>query len=44
MNALPQMDFALEIISLDEVHPNPDLMSYVGFTGIQSLPTLDSAR
>jgi hypothetical protein len=27
MNTLPKMTFTLEIIKLDDVHPNPDLMS-----------------
>ena len=27
MNTLPQMDFALEIINLDDINPNVDLMS-----------------
>jgi hypothetical protein len=31
MNTLPQMDFALEIINLNNVHPNPDLMSVEDF-------------
>ena len=31
MNALPQMDFALAIINLNDVHPNPDLMSVEDF-------------
>jgi hypothetical protein len=31
MNTLPQMDFTLEIINLNDVNPNPDLMSMEGF-------------
>ena len=31
MNLLPQMDFVLEIIQLDDVHPNADLMSVEDF-------------
>ncbi len=31
MNTLPQMDFALEIVNLKDVHPNPDLMSMEDF-------------
>jgi hypothetical protein len=31
MNMLPQMEFALEIINLNDVHPNPDLMSVEDF-------------
>ena len=31
MNTLPQMDFALEIINLNDICPNPDLMSVEGF-------------
>jgi hypothetical protein len=31
MNALPKMEFALEIIDLDEVCPNTDLMSVEDF-------------
>jgi hypothetical protein len=31
MNTLPQMEFALEIINLNDVHPNPDLMSVEDF-------------
>ena len=31
MDALPKMDFALEVIRLDEVRPNPDLMSVEEF-------------
>ena len=31
MNALPKMDFSLEIIDLENIHPNPDLMSVSEF-------------
>lgn len=31
MNALPKMGFALEIINLEDIHPNPDLMSVQEF-------------
>jgi len=31
MNVLPQMDFKLEIISLDDIYPNEDLMSVETF-------------
>jgi hypothetical protein len=31
MNVLPQMDFKLEIISLDDIYPNADLMSVEAF-------------
>jgi hypothetical protein len=31
MNALPQMDFVLEIINLDDILPNTDLMSVEDF-------------
>jgi hypothetical protein len=31
MNALPQMNFALEIINLNDICPNPDLMSREDF-------------
>jgi hypothetical protein len=31
MNLLPQMDFALDIIQLDDIHPNADLMSVEDF-------------
>ena len=31
MNTLPQMDFALEIINLNEIKPNTDLMSVEDF-------------
>jgi hypothetical protein len=27
MNALPKMDFALEVVRLEDIHPNGDLMS-----------------
>jgi hypothetical protein len=31
MNILPNMEFALEIIRLDDIHPNEDLMSVEDF-------------
>lgn len=31
MNALPKMDFSLEIVRLEEIHPNGDLMSVEEF-------------
>ena len=31
INKLPQMDFVLQIINLDDVHPNTDLMSVEDF-------------
>ena len=31
MNKLPQMDFALEVINLNDANPNPDLMSMEDF-------------
>ncbi|HEX9389631.1 MAG TPA: hypothetical protein VF918_25120, partial [Anaerolineales bacterium] len=31
MNELPQMDFVLQIINLDDVHPNTDLMTVEDF-------------
>jgi len=31
LNLLPQMEFALEIIDLDNVYPNPDLMNMEDF-------------
>ena len=31
MNALPQMNFALQIINLNDIRPNPDLMSRADF-------------
>lgn len=31
MNALPKMGFSLEIIDLENIHPNPDLMSVSEF-------------
>jgi hypothetical protein len=31
MNVLPQMDFALEIVNLDDIRPNADLMSMENF-------------
>jgi hypothetical protein len=31
MNTLPDMEFALEIIELDSIHPRPDLMSVEDF-------------
>ena len=36
MNTLPKMDFTLEIIPLDDIHPNKDLMSVEEFqTGLK---------
>jgi hypothetical protein len=31
MQALPKMDFALEVVGLDDICPNPDLMSVEDF-------------
>ena len=31
MNALPQMEFGLEIVDLNDIRPNPDLMSVEDF-------------
>ena len=31
MNALPKMDFALEVVRLEDIHPNNDLMSVEEF-------------
>jgi hypothetical protein len=31
MEALPKMEFVLEIVHLDEIHPNADLMSVEDF-------------